>query len=200
MQGRDVYLFPDLSESGKAFELWCKKAKELSDLMPGTRFQVSDLLETLAPNELKEQGADIADVLIKMDWQKFRPQQIEPVQEAEQPAPEPPPTPKSEKGEKSEVPKQTYFLHAEETSNSEDITIESESPKPERWEIKDLERYFETATLPTVPVKLNSYTKITDVSLFVHAHLAVIQANNGNKTFLPYLERLKELKQYLHNA
>lgn len=200
LQGRDVYLFPDLSESGKAFELWSKKAKELSELMPGTRFEVSDLLETLAPNELKEHGADIADVLIKMDWRKFRPQQIEPVQEAEQPAPEPPPTSKSEKGEKSEAPKQTYFSHTEETKNSEGTVREPEL-SPESWGIADLETFFETATLTTVPVKLNNWSTITDVSKFIAGHLAIVKANNGNKTFLPYLERLNELKnnQFLSN-
>jgi len=29
-------------------------------------------LEKLAPNQLKEKGADLADVIIKMDWRQFR--------------------------------------------------------------------------------------------------------------------------------
>ena len=82
LHGRDVYLFPDLSKDGRAFELWSNRAKELSELMPGTLFKVSDLLETLAPTELKDSGADIADLLIKLDWRKFRPQQLELLPEA----------------------------------------------------------------------------------------------------------------------
>jgi predicted RNA-binding Zn-ribbon protein involved in translation (DUF1610 family) len=82
LQGRNVYLFPDLSKDGRAFELWSNRAKELSELMPGTLFKVSDLLETLAPTELKDSGADIADLLIKLDWRKFRPQQLELLPEA----------------------------------------------------------------------------------------------------------------------
>ncbi len=50
LQGRDVVLFPDLSKDGKAFQDWSNKAKQFSELMPGTQFRVSDLLETLAPN------------------------------------------------------------------------------------------------------------------------------------------------------
>lgn len=116
LQGRDIYLFPDLSKDGKAFELWSNKAKEISDRMQGTFFKVSDLLETFAPEELKEQGADIADLLIKMDWRKFRLQSAKPIQEKivveqTQPhlSPEPIlPTP-SEKGEKSEAITTSYF-------------------------------------------------------------------------------------------
>lgn len=198
LQGRDVYLFPDLSESGKTFELWSKKAKELSELMPGTRFEVSDLLETLAPNELKEHGADIADVLIKMDWRKFRPQQIESVQEAE-----PPLTPQSEKGEKSEAQKQTYFLHPEETKTCEIAANNNDRTaiEPETWDqdIAELEHYFSTVSLPTNPVRLNPCTMLTNANIFIHSNLAIVKANNGNRTFLPYLERMQELKQILSN-
>lgn len=72
LQGRDVYLFPDLSKDGIAFKLWSKKAKELTELMPETLFRVSDLLEKLATDEQREGGEDMADVLIKLDWRQFR--------------------------------------------------------------------------------------------------------------------------------
>jgi len=41
LQGRTVYLFPDLSKTGNAFEDWSKKAKELEKELPDTRFIVS---------------------------------------------------------------------------------------------------------------------------------------------------------------
>lgn len=72
LKGRNVYLFPDLSKDGKAFELWSNKATEIQKRLQGTYFHVSDLLEQLAPKQDKEQGKDIADYLIKQDWRKYR--------------------------------------------------------------------------------------------------------------------------------
>ena len=72
LKGRTVYLFPDLSKDGKAFELWSKKAKEIERQLKGTRMVVSDLLEQLAPQQDKEQGKDLADYLIKQDWRRYR--------------------------------------------------------------------------------------------------------------------------------
>ena len=40
--------------------------------MPGSRYKVSDLLESMGQPEQRETGADLADYLIKMDWRKFR--------------------------------------------------------------------------------------------------------------------------------
>ena len=72
LQGRDVFIFPDLSKDGITYMEWETKAKQFEKRLPGTRFIFSDLLERLAPNELKENGADIADILIKMNWRKFK--------------------------------------------------------------------------------------------------------------------------------
>jgi len=72
LKGRSVYLFPDLSKEGKAFELWSNKAKQMQSQLQGTLFTVSDLLEQLAPQQDKEQGNDLADYLIEQDWRLFR--------------------------------------------------------------------------------------------------------------------------------
>lgn len=69
---RKVYLFPDLTkpeDKTNCFELWSKKAKILSDEIPGTLFQVSDYLETKASDQEKRKGLDIADYLLKWEWQ-----------------------------------------------------------------------------------------------------------------------------------
>ncbi len=68
--------------------------------------------------------------------------------------------------------------------------------KPESWTvtINGLETFFAGATLPDVPIKLNEYTTVTDVSKFIHSHINTVKANNGKQTFLPYLNRLQELK------
>ena len=72
LKGRDVFVFPDLSKCGKTFAEWRSKASEIEKKLSETRFIFSDLLENLASETDKINGSDIADFLIKLDWQKFR--------------------------------------------------------------------------------------------------------------------------------
>ncbi len=76
LQGRFVYVFPDLSKDGNTFKEWETKAKEYENRLPGTRFIFSDLLEQLAPERDKSEGNDLADYLIKQNWRLFREQNI----------------------------------------------------------------------------------------------------------------------------
>ncbi|NLZ30976.1 MAG: hypothetical protein GX885_09595 [Methanomicrobiales archaeon] len=71
--------------------------------------------------------------------------------------------------------------------------------QPQNWsnDIAELENYFASIELPTQPLKLNRCSTITDCSLFIESHFATVKRNNGNRTFLPYLNRLQELKQVL---
>ena len=195
LKGRNVYLFPDLSKDGKAFELWSNKSTEIQRRLQGTYFHVSDLLEQLAPQQDKEQGKDIADYLIKQDWRLFRKQDIK-----EKPKREPVETSTREKGEKREASKKTFFSQPEllpkvEVFQPEPIIRE----QPQNWsnDIAELESYFTGIDLTTQPVKLNKCSTIKDCSLFIESHFATVKGNNGNRTFLPYLNRLQELKQVL---
>ncbi len=79
---------------------------------------------------------------------------------------------------------------------SETKYIEIKEHISENWnpDIIELETFFETASLPIHPVNLNPFSTITNISLFIESHIATVKTNNGNRTFLPYLERLKELK------
>ncbi len=63
LQGRKVVLYPDLN----GFEIWSKKAKELSHI---ARITVSDLLEKRAGEEDKKLGLDIADFLVRINLQE----------------------------------------------------------------------------------------------------------------------------------
>jgi len=77
-----------------------------------------------------------------------------------------------------------------------------EHPKkeqPQSWsnDIAELETYFANINLPDQPVILNQCSTITNTSLFIENHFAIIKANNGNKRYLPYLNRLEDLKQIL---
>ena len=111
LEGRNVYLFPDLSKDGKAFELWSNKVTEIQKHLQGTYFQVSDLLEQYASETDKEEGKDLADYLIKQDWKLFRQKEIK-----EQPKVE---TLQSEKGEKSDIKETFCFLQADAPKQTE---------------------------------------------------------------------------------
>lgn len=199
LQGRDVYLFPDLSIGGKAFDLWSKRAKELSALLPGTHFEVSDLLETRAPNSLRNEGADIADILIKFDWRKFRPHQIESIQQSKLQNTE---LITHLNSEKSEAVKKLFFSDDEDYALFELLRteqIKSYRRVKESWdeEIGDLEHYFETANLPTHCIKLDQCTNIIDIKKFIDCNLSTVKANNGNMTYRSYLTQLQKIKQIL---
>jgi len=173
LKGRTVILFPDLN----GFDKWSSKAKELSHL---TIFSVSDLLERKATETEKKQGFDLADYLIKYDYKAFALPEPEATETppAVQPLVEVKPF---------EQPKPVHYFS------------KPEQPKPESWEqdITELENYFTGIQLPTQPVKLNKCSTITNCSLFIESHFATVKANNGKRTFLPYLNRLQELKQVL---
>jgi len=191
LQGRFVYVFPDLSKDGNTFKEWETKAKEYESRLPGTRFIFSDLLEQLAPERDKGEGNDLADYLIKQDWRLFRKRNIQ----------EQPPQPEPEKVTK--VTKVTHqqniiFSHVEPLPKVEVFKTE-QIKQPQNWsnDIAELENYFASIELPTQPVKLNRCSTITDCSLFIESHFATVKGNNGKRTFLPYLNRLQELKQVL---
>ncbi len=173
LKGRDVTLFPDLN----GFEKWNNKIKELSHL---ARFNISDLLERKATEDERKQGLDLADYLIRFDYSAF--------EQATQPEQKQP-----------EVKEVQEFYTVEKTNNCEITVIKHEKSNPENWEqeIKELENYFGALILPTLPVKLKPHEEIKDVSKMIIGHLAYVKANNGNRTYLPYLNRLQELKQYL---
>ncbi len=196
LQGRFVYVFPDLSKDGSTFKEWETKAKEYESRLPETRFIFSDLLEQLAPERDKSEGNDLADYLIKQDWRLFRKRNIQ----------EQPPQPEPEKVTKvTKVTQQQniFFSHVEPLPKDEVFkTGQSGQPikeQPQNWsnDIAELENYFTSIELPTQPVKLNRCSTITNCSLFIESHLATVKANNGKRTFLPYLNRLQELKQVL---
>ena len=68
----------------------------------------------------------------------------------------------------------------------------------ENWnkDIEELETYFSSVNI-TEPIKMNKHSIINNVPLFIKGHLGVVKKNNGNSTFLTYLERLKQLKTIL---
>ena len=181
LQGRKVVLFPDLN----AYDNWSSKAREFEKESPGTTFKVSDLIESLAPNESKNKGEDIADFLTRMDWKAFR---------------------KLEKISATEPPTK-YFTFPEPITNFKSGKPGQHKAKPvqtkqrETWvnQIEELEQYFSSCNLPACPIKLKQGEMITNVAGFVKSHISTIKTNNGNHYFLTYLERLQLLKTIIEH-
>lgn len=65
-----------------------------------------------------------------------------------------------------------------------------------KWdkEIEELESFFSSVVLPAAPVSLSKGITISNSELFVKSHLDTVKQNNGNDTFLPYLQRLITFK------
>ena len=188
LQGRFVYVFPDLSKDGSTYKEWENKAKEYESRLPGTRFIFSDLLEQSAPEQDKIAGNDLADVLIKHNWRDFRKQ---------------PPQPEPEKITKVIHQQNNLLSHVEPLPKVEIFKTERiDHPikeQPQSWsnDIAELENFFSSIELPKQPVKLNQCSTIIDCSLFIESHFISVKANDGKRRFLPYLRRLQELKQIL---
>ena len=192
LKGRFVYVFPDLSKDGSTFKEWETKAKEYERGLPGSRFILSDLLEHLAHADDKSKGNDIADYLIKQDWELFRKRNIQ-----EQP---PQSEPKKVTGVTKVTPQQNIIFSPVATLPTVEVIRHKPIETVQSWsnDIAELENYFNSIEIPTQPIKLNACITITDCSLFIESHFLTVKANNGKRTFLPYLNRLQELKQVFY--
>jgi uncharacterized protein DUF6371/zinc ribbon protein/uncharacterized protein DUF6965 len=172
--GRTVILFPDLN----GFKKWSDRAEELSHL---ANFNVSSLLESKAIEAERKQGFDLADYLAQFDYKEFvlseSTKQFSAVKLF------------VEKKKVESIDPIDGFIKAKKTKK----------PKVEDWnqDIADLEKFFSANKLPEDPVKLGQGLLITDVSLFVESHLAIVKEQNGNLGYAPYMDRLGELKLLL---
>lgn len=171
LKGRAIALFPDLN----GFDKWTDKAKELAHL---ATFTVSDLLERGATKAERKQGLDLADYLIRFDCKTFALSEL-----TEQPAADQP----------------LVEVKRLEPIDSSCNFSKPENPKPQTWDqdIADLETFFKSITIPTQPLKLNACSTIANVSSFIDSHFAIVINYNGNRTYLPCLCRLRELKNHL---
>ncbi|GGW65592.1 hypothetical protein DFQ11_1037 [Winogradskyella epiphytica] len=198
LKGRKVFLFPDLSKESKAYNLWSTKAQNIQSKLENSTFIVSNLLEQFAPNQDRDQGKDIADYLIKLNWQDFREKPIL--------KPKPKTTLNQPKVEQKLKPDSIIKKSKVKAQPIEAIKIDDnifnktcEDKQVLNWdkEIKELNDFFESITLSKNPIKLNDCTMILDVSKFINSHMLTIKSNNGNLIYKPYLSRLQEVKSLL---
>ena len=197
LKGRNVYLFPDLSKDGKAFELWNKKAKELSKLMPGTTFKVSRLLEDSAPETERLKGGDLADFLIKLDWRDFRQKdkiEISQTPLTSLPDIEPPP---------HLQPDPIQIKH--ELESFEDLiggVTKKPITTPDKFNTTDFKEWFETIDFPTIAIQLNTELTVYNLKAFVNGRLNHINAftkyrDGGNRSL--FIHQLQQIRDKLMN-
>lgn len=203
LKGREVRIFPDLSADGSTHKLWTKKAKEYQTKLKWSSFYVSPYFEEKSTYAEKQRGLDIADYLITRDWRIFRTRnQVETftnvavestiVQTTTQP---------------ESVKPKNLDDHLWDKIQRDPIDIEVLlardrrylRPKKEDWskEIEEIDDFFSNTILPTYPIQLNSYSRITNIPGFLAANLESARAQNGNPTYRPYLNRVLELMKYL---
>ena len=191
LTGRQVILYPDLSkpqpDGATTFGVWKAKARELATI---ANFTVNQLLETKAGEDQRKEGCDLADYLINFDYKEFIEPQPEPMQ------------PERIKEIEPVIFKQPVIWEPESLAMpAKKINVyKTEKKTPTTWsyEVTELEKYFSLVTMPVRPVKLNPCSTIVNIPLFIETHFATIKANDGNKFFLPFLNRLQDLKQLLN--
>jgi len=64
--------------------------------------------------------------------------------------------------------------------------------------LDEIEAYLKDAELPEY-IQITDAEKVTDVRLFIDNHIAILRANSGNRTYLPYYNRLLALTKILQH-
>lgn len=184
LQGRRVVLFPDLN----GFEKWSEKAKELTGMASLT---VSDLLEQKATEAEKKLGLDLADYLIKFNPSSFvEGKNSDPKKQAEPSEPNTIPPLENQAFEdnqtEADLPPTTPELA---TTPSELVNWDNE--------IVALELFFQEFPIPQEPIQLNQCSRITNANAFIKSGLTTAKTYRGSRAGLPYLERMKQLKELM---
>jgi hypothetical protein len=202
LKGRTVFVFPDLSKDGSTFREWKEKADAIQRQLPGTRFVFSDLLERYANEQQRENGADLADILIQHNWKEYHKnwRNVESVENAEQKQTIPTSAEVQPITETSPVPIKEQQPPRARTSERKQPARTQETKSREDWldVIRALEEGFASSLIPETPLRINPCATLSNARAFIEANLQIVKANNGNKRYSPYLERLINLHDLLN--
>ena len=180
LKGRTVILYPDID----AHDNWEQKAEILRGY--GITVQVSNLIKNNALKFAQQNGIEYCELVkLKFDLRDIlQHKKLSGILKPE--VTEPPPTAQPLVEVKTfDQPEPVYYFVKHEQKLRESC----------EQEIAELEKYFAGVAIPTQPVKLNKCSTIKNCSLFIESHFATLKANSGKETFLPYLNRLQELKK-----
>lgn len=153
------------------YEKWSIKASELSHI---ATFTVSNLLELKSTLTERKEGFDLADYLIRFNYRGFS--KIE--------------SRIFSHPENDEIEQATYSYSLKKPIQPNSLNCEEE--------IILLEEYFAGIELPSHPIMLNRFCTITDCSRFVDSHFSALKTYRGKRIGLPYIDRLRELKNFLN--
>jgi len=185
LEGRFIFVFPDLSKDGNTFKEWQEKAREFEKKLPKTRFIFSDLLEKIAKEQDKSDGLDIADFLILKDWKEFRKLNISDngIKEIKK---------ETETEKENEIEKAIVKNFLPETPNKENIL--KKNIKSIAWNIQELEEIeimLRNKKFPNEKIELTSGVTIVDIEKFISSHLETCRKYPSQSLSLPCFNRLK---------
>ncbi len=94
---------------------------------------------------------------------------------------------------------QTYAKLRFMTKGYKTRPAENQNAEKSEWdELPDIVAFFEKRK-PDGPIQLNGETTIINPELFISNHLSVALQYQGSRIGVPYLHRLKKLKQMMEN-
>ena len=181
LKDRTIVLFPDADATAD----WQEKARKVAETIR-CRITVCTDIEKRATDAQRAGGWDLMDFHLQDQQGQEKPLQDE------------------AKGESPPRREEVIFhhLYARRGPGSGDRPTHTAraghtGPTKESWmqDIEKLKTYFDSVTLPTGPLIISPGCTIVDLPTFITNSLATVQANDGKKTFLPCLERLKALQQ-----
>ncbi|MDO9152310.1 MAG: hypothetical protein Q7U47_01115, partial [Paludibacter sp.] len=96
-----------------------------------------------------------------------------------------------ERGEFVATPTQVMELNISHKKEVKQYDCNYHKKQLPNWniEISELEAYFAAGELPSQSVRLNKWSNIINLPLFIESHFATVKANNGVNIFLPHLSR-----------
>lgn len=171
---RRIILFPDTSQNGATFKDWTNKATELRRRI-SDRVTVSTMMEQIATDDQKRSGADLADVLMELDWRTFRTNRDE--------------TKPPDEPEKNRLqPVQIGFSVGERPANPGDF------PGLNPGDLSDAEivEMAKQLTPPSHPMKIAPYATITDHRRFLTATIDTISTYVSGHVFDSYMTNLRQ--------
>jgi len=167
-----VVLWPDIN----AYSDWKGKAIVIPYLK---NVQISDFIEKNATEAERAAGLDIADFLLKHKLSDFR-------------------NTSAKSNDNDELENIQNFEIRVQNTPIVDTTINEFKSWAE--EILTLESFFDDCQELPDTLALYGSQKILKPKIFIKSHLSIVKENEGNPTYLPFLERLKMLKRILQKS
>lgn len=168
IKNKSIVLYPDLG----VYDSWKERAALLSKM--GYKIVVSDILETNCPEGVE--GSDILDYFMNKSTTGNVAKKIK------------------------TKPQKAELRTKNRKGNQEDIIDLSEVGPPSHFqvdltnEVSKLKKFFLNSTFLSEAIDLSPGVRVLDAPLMIKTHFDIVEARPYNKSSLPYLDRLNQLK------